>query len=238
MITTAQSIATVRKPVRTERDMGLPPPFEELIHQNEVKMGDSPGHLSENCGNHESLNDYALPDEHALLHVTNRRKVPLKRRNSLAVCFPVVVFCCIFRHLNVYLAKQENSDVIDMQAEYEDLLLKFETQVDFPCLTDCMLLLHIFAPFDSVITILQGITKDIQIECLAKKLAEAACNPERTASTSTCHLSECVTHGGKALTSRESEAILVIKQLQDQVIIISMCCLCLLSSDTYGYVNF
>ncbi|RWR91208.1 kinesin-like protein KIN-7O isoform X1 [Cinnamomum micranthum f. kanehirae] len=168
VICTAQSIATVRKPVRTERDMGLPPPFEELIHQNEVKMGDSPSHLSENCGNHESLNDYALPDEHALLHVTNRRKVPLKRRNSLA----------------------ENSDVLDMQAEYEDLLLKFETQ---------------------------GITKDIQIECLAKKLAEAECNPERTTSTSTCHLSECVSRGGKALTSRESEAILVIKQLQDQI---------------------
>lgn len=125
-----------------------------------------------------------------------------------------------------------------MQAEYEDLLLKFETQVDFSCLTDCMRLLHIFAPSDNVITIFQGITKDIQIECLAKKLAEAECNPERTTSTSTCHLSECVTRGGKALTSRESEAILVIKQLQDQVIIISTCCLCLLSSDTYGYVNF
>lgn len=83
-------MATIRKPVRIERDMGLPPPFEELMHQNESNRGDSPNHIPDNYGNHESWNDYTLPDEHALLHVTNRRKVPLKKTNSFVVCFPAI----------------------------------------------------------------------------------------------------------------------------------------------------
>ncbi|KAL6012176.1 hypothetical protein ACLOJK_002654 [Asimina triloba] len=70
---------TIEEPVRADRDMGLPVPFEELVHENEVQH-DNDSCLSTNCGNDVSMEICTLPDANALLHVTNRRKV--RKRSS------------------------------------------------------------------------------------------------------------------------------------------------------------
>ncbi|KAF9596555.1 hypothetical protein IFM89_012286 [Coptis chinensis] len=78
-----------------------------------------------------------------------------------------------------------------LQTDYEELLVEFETQ---------------------------GITKDIEIECLTKRLAAAECHADmRSSSFSVCQLDGSTSHVDRIITSRESEAIVIIKQLQEQV---------------------
>lgn len=91
--TTNDSFTEIREPLRAERDMGLPVPFEELIQDNDVSRGGSTNHSAENYRNMDSGNNCTLPDEHALLRVTNRRKVPLKKTTSPVVCFSVSSDC-------------------------------------------------------------------------------------------------------------------------------------------------
>ncbi|KAJ4706756.1 Kinesin-like protein [Melia azedarach] len=98
-----QSKASDVKSVRPERNMGPLLPFEELV--NETELGDESCEQEEDCRN-DSLEDCNLPDPCALLNITNRRKVPLKKQSSSV----------------------EDSELMDLQAEYEDLLLKFESQ--------------------------------------------------------------------------------------------------------------
>ncbi|XP_020396532.1 kinesin-like protein KIN-7I isoform X4 [Zea mays] len=59
--------------VRNERDMGMPPLFEELMQESNDEpcanvYSSGPGNVSKDS------EDVPLPDSHALLHVTNRRK--------------------------------------------------------------------------------------------------------------------------------------------------------------------
>ncbi|XP_058114053.1 kinesin-like protein KIN-7I isoform X2 [Magnolia sinica] len=167
--TIAKSKPPIKEPVRAERDMGLPIPFEELVHESDVSTGDNTSRSSVNYGNNDSWDNCILPDPDALLHVTNRRKVPLKKKSSLV----------------------ENNELVELQDAYEDLFFQLETQ---------------------------RTERDMEIECLTKRLAEAeCCSYWTTDSSSLCQLSECVPRGGKSLSLRESEAILVIKQLQDQI---------------------
>ncbi|XP_042515640.1 kinesin-like protein KIN-7O isoform X2 [Macadamia integrifolia] len=165
----AQSRASVMKTTRAQRDMGLPIPFEELIKESEVTTFPQDTCRTDKTCSNDSAEDCAVPDARALLHVTNRRKLPLKKKSSTV----------------------ESSELAEMQVEYEALLLKFETQ---------------------------RTTKDLEIDCLAKKLTDALCysNGENTDSSS-CKLSASTFGGDRNLTLRESEAIIVIKQLQEQI---------------------
>ncbi|GMH08127.1 hypothetical protein Nepgr_009967 [Nepenthes gracilis] len=121
----ASTIVESKTPVvgsmRAEREVGPLLPFEELVNGS--------GTDANNCCNLEekSINtvpEDRLPDPSILLNVTNRRKVLSKKKSS-----PL-----------------ENTELLKHEAEYQDLLLQFETQ---------------------------RIMYDVQIECLKRKLADA-----------------------------------------------------------------
>ena len=58
--------------VRDERNMGMPPCFEELMQESYASNGEPSAH---GCSFSDLSNeDVSLPDAHALLHVTSRRK--------------------------------------------------------------------------------------------------------------------------------------------------------------------
>ncbi|THF97261.1 hypothetical protein TEA_008089 [Camellia sinensis var. sinensis] len=151
--------ASAVKPMRSERDMGPLLPFEELV--DDASM-DNP------CKLKEEVEDCTLPDSRALLHVTNRKKAPLRKKSLLV----------------------ENTELEELQAEYEDLLLKFETQI----------------------------MSEIEVDSLTRKLAEAdLCLHEKCNAYSTYHLDKSTIHRDATKSLRESEAILVIKQLQEKI---------------------
>ncbi|KAK2979753.1 hypothetical protein RJ640_003492 [Escallonia rubra] len=85
----------------------------------------------------------------------------------------------------------ENHELVEMQEEYEDLLQKFETQKTI---------------------------SDIQIDYLTKQLGEAGFHmDEKSQDNSSCHINECTTPGKSNLLMTKSEAIIVIKQLQEKI---------------------
>ncbi|KAF8403637.1 hypothetical protein HHK36_011741 [Tetracentron sinense] len=87
-----------------------------------------------------------------------------------------------------------NNELVE-QAENEDLLLKFETQT----------------------------ANDIEIQCITNTLAETELLSDvKYIGSSTCQLSGNTFHGDRNLSLRESEAILVIKQLQEQIKMLEM----------------
>ncbi|WJZ93819.1 hypothetical protein VitviT2T_012726 [Vitis vinifera] len=166
------SRASTVKSMRPDRDVGPLVPFEELVNTIEVGVDES-CKQEEDC-HKNALEDCTLPDPRALLHVTNRRKVPL-RKKSLPV---------------------ENNEVAEIQAEYEDLLLKFETQRTI---------------------------NEIQFDFLTRKLAEADLFLDvKYDDHSTYNLSTGTITTDKNLSLRESEAIVVIKQLQEQIELLEM----------------
>ncbi|KAI8543894.1 hypothetical protein RHMOL_Rhmol08G0254000 [Rhododendron molle] len=145
--------------------MGPLLPFEELV--NEASMDNS-------CKPEEECNDgevkyCTLPDPRALLRVTSRKKAPVKKKS-----LPV-----------------ESNELEELQAEYEDLLLKFETQRTM---------------------------SEIHIDFLTRKLVEADSYPDEKPSS--LNRSAVVGDGAKCL--RESEAIFVIKQLQEKINMLEM----------------
>jgi len=70
---------------RDGRDENMPPPFEELMQESEVATDAL-------CGDScipdlkDNWDEFSLPDAHALLHVTSRRKIHHGRAGSLPVC--------------------------------------------------------------------------------------------------------------------------------------------------------
>ncbi|CBI30110.3 unnamed protein product, partial [Vitis vinifera] len=78
------SRASTVKSMRPDRDVGPLVPFEELVNTIEVGVDES-CKQEEDC-HKNALEDCTLPDPRALLHVTNRRKVPL-RKKSLPIQF-------------------------------------------------------------------------------------------------------------------------------------------------------
>ncbi|KAM1079722.1 hypothetical protein TB2_014129 [Malus domestica] len=163
---TIQSKASAAKPMRLKRDIGPLLPFEELVHEIEVSENESCKEDEEsNC---IMLEDCALPDPCALLHVTNRRKVP-PRTKSLPL----------------------DNELGDLQAEYEDLLIKYETQRTL---------------------------SEIQIDCLTRKLAEAdMLSGAMYNDYSKSFLNKGTINGDNNGSLREPEVILVIKRLQEQI---------------------
>ncbi|KAA8517248.1 hypothetical protein F0562_017500 [Nyssa sinensis] len=170
LYSTVQADASAVKPFRADRDMGPLLPFEELV--NEANVDDSC--KQEEDSNNSALEDCTLPDPRDLLHITSRRKVPL-RKKSLPM---------------------ENNELAEMRAEYEDLFLKFQAQRTM---------------------------SDIQINFLTRKLAETDFYlDEKSNDYSTYHPSKGTIHGDATISSRESEAILVIKQLQEKIKILEV----------------
>ncbi|KAH6779630.1 P-loop containing nucleoside triphosphate hydrolases superfamily protein [Perilla frutescens var. hirtella] len=158
------------KSTREDRIVGPLLPFEELV--KEASTTDLCTQDKE-CDRIAS-EDCTIPAPQALLHVTNRRKVLPRKRNL----------------------PMENNDLAELQTEYENLLLEFETH---------------------------RTTSDIQIDCLTRKLAEVGsanlsgkcreCSAEITSSVS-------YLDGNKSL--RDSDAIHVIKKLQEKITILEM----------------
>ena len=60
--------------VRNERNMGMPPRFEELIQESYASNDEPCANACSPIDMAEDSEDVSLPDSHALLHVTNRRK--------------------------------------------------------------------------------------------------------------------------------------------------------------------
>ncbi|KAL1075541.1 hypothetical protein V6Z11_D11G370400 [Gossypium hirsutum] len=164
-----QSNSSALKPTESKRYMGPLLAFEELVNENETE-DDYPCKQDEDC-KASVLEDCNLPDPCALLHVTNRRKGQPKKKSSFV----------------------EDSELMELQTEYEDLLLKYETQRTM---------------------------SDIQIDCLMRKLVEAESLHNMKHSESSDHSAfhaNKTNYADKNTGLRESEAILVIKQLQEKI---------------------
>lgn len=95
-----------------------------------------------------------------------------------------------------------------MHAEYEDLLIRFESQVVNSYFSHFSAILASWVPLFSNLFIVQRTESEIRIDCLTRKLAEANAAHYVTKST---------TNGDRNVGTREAEAILVIKRLQEQV---------------------
>lgn len=80
------------KSMRTECDLGPVLPFEQLL--NETEVVDESSKQDEDC-NDDSSQNCNLPGPHTLLHVTNRRKVPLRKQSTLVCTIPVLGCCSI-----------------------------------------------------------------------------------------------------------------------------------------------
>ncbi|XP_039024894.1 kinesin-like protein KIN-7O [Hibiscus syriacus] len=157
------------KPTQSKRYTGPLLAFEELVNENGTE-DDYPCKQDEDC-KAAVLEDCTFPEPCALLHVTNRRKVPPRKKQSFV----------------------EDSELLELQAEYEDLLLKFETQRTM---------------------------SDIQIDCLMRKLVEADSLDNMKHSGSNDHSSfhaNKTNYADKNIGLRDFEAILVIKQLQEKI---------------------
>ncbi|GMY25980.1 kinesin-like protein KIN-7O isoform X2 [Fagus crenata] len=169
---TVQSNASGVKRMRPKCDMGPLLPFEELVNEIDVAL-DDPCKKDEDVKSN-AFKDCSLPASSVLLHVTNRRKVPL-RKKSLPMA---------------------DNELVVLQSDYEDLLLKFETQ---------------------------STMSEIQIDCLSRKLAEADLFwSEKSNDYSMCYANKGTINGDKNFSLRESEAILVIKRLQEQIKMLEM----------------
>ncbi|KAM7524434.1 hypothetical protein LguiA_014336 [Lonicera macranthoides] len=113
LYSTVKEKASAVKPMRSKSEMGPLVPFEELVNEASTQEEDSHNNALEDC---------TLPDPRALLHVTSRRKPPLRKKS-----LPVE---------NNELAKTQ----VEYEVEYEDLLLNFETlrttsDIQIDCLT-------------------------------------------------------------------------------------------------------
>lgn len=64
--------------------MGPLLPFEELVDEIEVAVDDSCKQYDDSTNT--ALEGCSLPEPCALLHVTNRRKVPLRKKSLPMVC--------------------------------------------------------------------------------------------------------------------------------------------------------
>lgn len=77
-----QSEASAIKPTRTKHDTRSLLPFEELM--NSIPEDES-CKQDEDCKSNAS-EEYKLPDPCVLLHITNRRKVPPRKKDLPMVC--------------------------------------------------------------------------------------------------------------------------------------------------------
>ncbi|XP_019245888.1 PREDICTED: kinesin-like protein KIN-7O isoform X2 [Nicotiana attenuata] len=157
--------ASVVEAKRIERDIGPLLPFEELLDADSI--GDSVKQDDNSRSN--QLEGCTLPGPRALLHVTSRRKGASRKKSS----------------------SMEDNELSELQREYEELLLKFESHKT---------------------------ASEVKVDYLTRKLFEAdihLVDGSEQDDNSLMHL-----NGSKTL--RESEAILVIKQLQEKITVLEM----------------
>ncbi|KAJ8535599.1 hypothetical protein K7X08_023319 [Anisodus acutangulus] len=162
---TVKEKASVVKAKRIERDIGPLLPFEELLDAD--SKGDS-GKQEDNSRSNQ-LEDCTLPDSQALLHVTSRRKGASRKKSS----------------------SMEDNELLELQREHEELLLKFESHKT---------------------------VSEIKIDYLTRKLFEADIHLVDGSEQDDYSLMDL--NGSKTL--RESETILVIKQLQEKITLLEM----------------
>ncbi|XP_014502744.1 kinesin-like protein KIN-7O isoform X2 [Vigna radiata var. radiata] len=164
-----QPSASTVKPGRPNRDMGPLLPFEELVNED-VYVDES---FKQKDNNKDDANkDCNLPNPCALLHVTNRKKAP--RKKSLPM---------------------EDNKFLELQAEYESLFLKFETEKTI---------------------------SDIQLESLRKQLIDSNSFHSKESVESVNYANNGCLIVEKNANFRESDAILVIKRLQEQIKVLEM----------------
>ncbi|EYU18637.1 hypothetical protein MIMGU_mgv1a000444mg [Erythranthe guttata] len=156
------------KPRRANCTTGPLLPFEELVNETST----SELHKQDQDCKKSALEDCILPDPHALLHVTSRRKVPSKR--SLPM---------------------ESNNSVEMQAEYENLLLEFETH---------------------------RMMSDIKIDYLMTKLVEADLLVDEKCRECAAKNINPVSNPEENSSLRDLDAILVIKQLQEKIAALEM----------------
>ncbi|XP_019187796.1 PREDICTED: kinesin-like protein KIN-7O isoform X2 [Ipomoea nil] len=166
--TVKRDLSAVR-PIRAGRDPEPLLPFEELLVPDSVdnssnQEGDFMNMISEDC---------CVPDQQALVHVTNRRK-GAPRKKSL---------------------QTEDRRSLDMQSEYEELLLEFEAHKT---------------------------VSEIQIDYLTRKIAGVEADLIEKCNDSSMQYNNDTIHlmGNKYL--REPEALLVIKQLHEKIRVLEM----------------
>lgn len=108
--------------------MGPLLPFEELVNENEVDLDDS-SKIEEDDGC-KAQEDSDLPNPQALLHVTSRKKASAKNKTVVEVCRMYFLHSLArFQNLNL-VNLQVNINTDEIQAAYDDLLAKFESQVN------------------------------------------------------------------------------------------------------------
>lgn len=76
-----------RDRIRHDSDIGFHVPFEELLKENNVNM-DNMNHdacLPDNSEDDYDCKNFSFPDAHALLHVTDRKKIHSKKIGLLSV---------------------------------------------------------------------------------------------------------------------------------------------------------
>ncbi|CAL9049847.1 kinesin-like protein KIN-7I isoform X1 [Musa acuminata AAA Group] len=152
---------------RHDSDIGLPIPFEELMQEIETSVGNMnrDAFMPDNMENGCDVKDLTFPDAHALLHVTDRRKIHSKTTGSF----------------------RSGSESAEDSSFYEDQIIEYYPK--------------------NVLEIESG--------SIHNKFSD---NTPRCASTISSNGEingrSC---GRKSLTERESEAIIVIKQLEDQI---------------------
>ncbi|CAI9099661.1 OLC1v1036517C1 [Oldenlandia corymbosa var. corymbosa] len=153
--------ASLGKPGRIARQSGPLLSFEDL---DEASLVESSKEKEFDKSNVQG--DCTFPNPLSLLHVTSRRKLPTGKK-SLQVC---------------------NSELAEIQAEYEDLIVQFETERTM---------------------------NQIHVDYLRRRLAEGDFSRKKCEDNLTDEIS-CIERSGK------SEAILVIKQLQEKIAMLEM----------------
>lgn len=114
----------------------------------------------------------------------------------------------------------QNNEVLDLQGEYEDLLIEFETQVATYHYFCSSIDKKMFFLLYNALYFMQRTLSEIQIDCLTRKLADADMfSVEICNDYSTSCVNKGTINGDKNVSSRESEAILVIKRLQEHVVL-------------------
>ncbi|XP_025650638.1 kinesin-like protein KIN-7O isoform X3 [Arachis hypogaea] len=166
-----QSNASTVKPGGQRQCIGPLVPFDELmiedafVEQSSNQEDNKNGDMNEDCN---------LPNPSALLHVTSRKKIPSRKRS---------------------LSMQEDDEFLKLQEEYENLLLRFETQ---------------------------RTASEIEIKSLRKQLVEAN-SLQCTEPIGCLNSANGVNwNENKDVNFQESEAILVIKRLEEQIKVLQM----------------
>lgn len=78
--------------MRSKRNMGMPPSFEELTEGSYARNGAPFAQACSSSDMSKDSEDVSLPDSHALLHVTNRRKTNTMVTDSTNSTFELLVF--------------------------------------------------------------------------------------------------------------------------------------------------